>query len=136
MKYVAFSIIVLLGVFVLALGFTRGDTSGDNLNLTIRVTSSDPNEKLAFKMSYIFGGADGELKSRSFRTPYTITRSAIKGYISGIFQKLEGKSYLIVELLSDNDNKSALVSATGSVIVLYTDISRMPVSYAIQEFSK
>jgi len=87
--------------------------------LSIRVTSNDPNEEISFDGAYLFQLTGSEFKTVDRKTPFEIGMTS--KFVSGIFHKKSGKGDLKVELLKQiGEEKESVVSGWGDVIVLGT----------------
>ncbi len=126
--FVAYCLMLL---FVLSgLGLT---SSPKARRLTIKVTSSDPTEKISFEAAYIFKKDAANLIVLKQTTPVTIEETA--EYLSAIFHKVGGKANLQVELLSATDSTAtASDAAWGDIIVLGTHSGKNGVGYFAQSY--
>ena len=129
----AFVFVAFCLMFILLLSSLGLSSSPKAHHLIIKVTSSDPGEKIAFEAAYIFKKGAANLKVLNQTTPVTIEETA--EFVSAIFHKVSGKANLRVELLSATDSTTtASDAAWGDIIVLGTHLGKNGVGYFAQSY--
>jgi hypothetical protein len=88
--------------------------------LTIKVTSADPNQQIAFDASYIFQSGDSQLQHVEQVTPFEV--SGKSEFVAGIFRKRSESGQMVVQLLSSSGEETEKLGNAGraDIVVLST----------------
>lgn len=88
--------------------------------LTIKVTSTNPNQEVLFDASYIFQSGDSQLQHVERVTPFEV--SAKSDFVAGIFRKKSEGGNMVVQLTSSVEGETEALSNAGraDVVVLGT----------------
>ena len=77
-------------ILFLALGLTTFDSAPVNLSVTLRITSTNPENVLSFDAAYLLGGKTGKPQFGKYHTPYEMSISVDDQYVAGLFSKTVG----------------------------------------------
>lgn len=102
--------------------------------LTIKVTSTNPNQEVLFDASYIFQSGDSQLQHVERVTPFEV--SAKSDFVAGIFRKKSEGGNMVVQLTSSvEDETEALGNAGRADIVVLGTTSGAKFPYSVQGWS-
>ena len=88
--------------------------------LTIKVTSTDPNQEVVFDGSYIFQSGDSQIQHVERVTPFEV--SAKSDFVTAIFRKKSEGSNMLVQLTSSVEGETEALGNAGraDIVVLGT----------------
>jgi hypothetical protein len=113
-------VLALLAVGSSVLVAARSGRDPAQRTLTIKVTSTNPNQEILFDASYIFQSGDSELQHVERVTPFEV--SAKSDFVAGIFRKKSEGGNMLVQLSSSLDGETEALGNAGraDVVVLGT----------------
>lgn len=105
-------------LFLVGLVSTDGMVKKDSNQLVINVKSTDSNQEVTVKASYMFfSNKSGDLITVEKTTPFSLTK--VSERFVEIFKKVDGNSKIevtVVEQSTNSDEQSELLSGSGNTI--------------------
>ena len=116
----ALVVFALLAVGSSVLVAARSARHSAQRTLTIKVTSTNPNQEVLFDASYIFQSGDSQLQHIERVTPFEV--SAKSDFVAGIFRKKSEGGNMVVQLTSSVEGETETLGNAGraDVVVLGT----------------
>jgi hypothetical protein len=113
-------VLALLAVGSSVLMAARNGRDSAQRTLTIKVTSTNPNQEIWFDASYIFQSGDSQLQHVERVTPFEV--SAKSDFVAGIFRKKSEGGNMVVQLTSSQEGETEALGNAGraDVVVLGT----------------
>jgi hypothetical protein len=113
-------VLALVAVGSSALVAARSGGNSAQRTLTIKVTSTNPNQEIFFDASYIFQSGDSQLQHVERVTPFEV--SAKSDFVAGIFRKKSEGGDMVVQLTSSREGETEALGNAGKadVVVLGT----------------